>query len=364
MNKKEIAEIKKQFIPDNISIREICTAYVDYNKNVICSSVGQFLTLPEKEQFKYMHIFEKTLSGRLGKNLVQVPVVENGCKMWLDRIRKEMIWDDMVTRIIETYGFAENYMIVLIRGVYDIPGKSTAGDDMFDASDEVYDYIMCSLCPVNTGAAVLTYDSEQNKIKSREREFWVDEPVDGFLWPAFSDRSTDMDNMLIYKKSPEAKQIYLIESLTGRAELTTPKEERAEFEKILRNVFEKTPDYQTMRTIFRNLYEVQIETADDPELVKIGKKEIKHALTLAEISDQEMRRFETYYPEDRVFVLNNILDAKFKLKTDAAEIKVQPESMDNIETKVIDGQQWIMIPAAAAVEVNGICVDTVEHSKE
>ncbi len=141
-------------------------------------------------------------------------------------------------------------------------------------------------------------------------------------------------------------------------------EERAEFEKILRNVFEKTPDYQTMRTIFRNLYEVQIETADDPELVKIGKKEIKHALTLAEISDQEMRRFETYYPEDRFFVLNNILDAKFKLKTDAAEIKVQPESMNNIETKVLDGQQWIMIPAAAAVEVNGICVDTVEHSKE
>ena len=66
--------------------------------------------------------------------------------------------------------------------------------------------------------------------------------------------------------------------------MTTPKEERTEFEKILRNVFEKTPDYQTMRTIFQNLYEVQIETADDPELVKIGKKEIKHALTLAEIS--------------------------------------------------------------------------------
>ena len=79
MNKKEIAEIKKQFIPDNLSIREICTAYIDYNKNVICSSVSQFLTLPEKEQFKYMHIFEKTLSGRLGKNLVQVPVAEDGC---------------------------------------------------------------------------------------------------------------------------------------------------------------------------------------------------------------------------------------------------------------------------------------------
>lgn len=353
MNKKEIAEIKKQFIPDNISIREICTAYVDYNKNVICSSVGQFLTLPEKEQFKYMHILWKTLSGKLGKNLVQVPVVEER-KKWLDRIRKGMYWKDMVDRIIETYGFAENYMIVLIRGIYDIPGKSTAGDDMFDASDEVYDYVMCSLCPVNTGAAVLTYDSEQNKIKSREREFWVDEPVDGFLWPAFSDRSTDMDNMLIYKKSPEAKQIYLIESLTGRAELTTPKEERAEFEKMLQNVFEETPDYQTMRTIFQNLYEVQIETADNPELVKVGKGEIKHALTLAEISDQDMQNFEAYCPKDRVFVLNNILDAKFKLKTDAVEIKVQPECMDNIETKIVDGRQWIMIPAAAAVEVNEI----------
>lgn len=362
MNKKEIKEIQKQFTMENISIREICTVYVDFNKNVICNRTGQFLTLPESEQFKYMRILSKTLSGKLGKNLVQVPV-DSEYKEWLERVRGEMKWDSMVNKIIDNYKYAENYMIVLIRGVYDIPGKAKDGTEMEDASDEVYDYIMCSLCPVHTGDAVLTYDSKQNRIKSRDREFWVDEPSDGFIWPAFSDRSTDMDNMMLYRKKPEETQVSLVESITGSWRMETPKKEKEKFLKLLENILGDNRDYLTVRTIFENLYEVQEENRKNPELIKIGKEELKHIMMLGEISDQGMKKLEKYTAEETEFVVSNILDAKCKVETDTADIKVVPEYMEKIETRMIDGQQWIMIPAGAEVEINGVSADTIARGK-
>ena len=70
MNKKEIAEIKKQFTPANCSITRICGCYVDAEKNKKTKIKEAFLSLPEEEMFKYFDIFKKTMSGRLGKNLM------------------------------------------------------------------------------------------------------------------------------------------------------------------------------------------------------------------------------------------------------------------------------------------------------
>lgn len=361
MNKKEIKEIQKQFTMENISIREICTVYVDFNKNVICSSTGQFLTMPQSEQFKYMRILSKTLSGKQGKNLVQKEVIDSERKQWLERVRREMKWEDMVNKIIGSYKYAENYMIVLIRGLYDIPGKATDGSEMEDASEEVYDYIMCSLCPVHTGDAVLTYDSTQNRIKSRDREFWVDEPLDGFLWPAFSDRSEDRENMMIYRKKPEEMQESMLYSLTGNQDMTTPKKEKEKFMKLLDDVLGREKDYLTMQTIFINLYEIQLENRENPELLKIGKEELKQLLNLAEVSDEALKRLEQRVGEDEEFIVSNVLDAKYKVETDIAEVKARPEHADKIVTRIIDGQQWLMVPAGAEIEVNGISADVEER---
>ena len=69
MNKKEIAEIKKQFTPDRCSITRICGCYVDAEKNIRTTLKEAFFALSEEEIFKYYEIFKKTLSGGIGKNL-------------------------------------------------------------------------------------------------------------------------------------------------------------------------------------------------------------------------------------------------------------------------------------------------------
>ena len=186
MNKKEISEIKKQFTPENCSITRICGCYVDGEKNKKTELKEAFLSLSEEEMFKYFEIFRKSLSGTIGKNLMNMEFpldqeTEGGTQHFLMKLRESKLTDDALIesfydRIIETYDYPENYYIILIHGVYDIPGKSSDGAEMFDASDEIYDHIMCCICPVKLSKAGLCYNVETNSIQDRIRDWIVEMP--------------------------------------------------------------------------------------------------------------------------------------------------------------------------------------------
>lgn len=163
MNKKEISEIKKQFSPANCAITRICGCYVDADKNKKTELKEAFLSLSEEEMFKYFEIFKKTLSGTLGKNLMNMEFPldqekEGGTQEFLMKLRASKLKDDQLIesfydKIIENYDYPENYYIILIHAVYDIPGKTSDGIEMDDASEEIYEHILCSICPVKLSKA-------------------------------------------------------------------------------------------------------------------------------------------------------------------------------------------------------------------
>ena len=202
MIKKEISEIKRQFTPSNCSITRICGCYVDGEKNKKTEFKEAFLSLPEDDMFKYFEILRKNLSGTLGKNLLNLEFpldseMEGGPQEFLLKLRNSRLQDDEILdafydRIIETYDYVGNYLILLIHDAYDIPGKTSDGIEMEDASDEVYSYIMCSICPVDLSKPGLSYDELENSFKNRVRDWVVGMPEMGFLFPAFNDRSTDL----------------------------------------------------------------------------------------------------------------------------------------------------------------------------
>ena len=225
MNKKEISEIKKQFSPANCSITRICGCYVDGDKNKKTELKEAFLSLSEEEMFKYFEIFKKTLSGTLGKNLLNMEFPTNqeadgGTQEFLMRLRASRLTDDELIqqfydRIIENYDYPENYYIILVHAVYDIPGKSSDGLDMFDASDEIYEHLLCSICPVKLSKAGLCYNAETNLIEDRIRDWIVEMPESGFLFPVFNDRSTDIHGLLYYSKNAEALHDLFIDQVLG-----------------------------------------------------------------------------------------------------------------------------------------------------
>ena len=148
MTKQEISEIKKLFTPKNCSITRICGCYVDGEKNKKTELKQAFLALPEEEMFKYFEILRKSLSGTIGKNLLNLEFplkseTEGGTQEFLLRLRDSRLKDDALLeqfydRIIESYEYVGNYLILLIHDAYDVPGRTRDGIEMEDASDEVY----------------------------------------------------------------------------------------------------------------------------------------------------------------------------------------------------------------------------------
>ncbi len=186
MIKKEIAEIKRQFTPANCSISRICGCYVDGEKNKKAEFKEAFLSLPEEDMFKYFELLRKNLSGTLGKNLINLefPLAaeeEGGPHEFLLKLRGSRLQDDALLdafydHIIENYDYVGNYLILLIHDVYDIPGKTSDGIEMEDASDEVYSYILCSICPVDLSKPGLSYNELEGSFQNRIRDWVVQMP--------------------------------------------------------------------------------------------------------------------------------------------------------------------------------------------
>ena len=161
MNKKEIAEIKKLFTPSHCAITRICGCYVDAEKNIKTKLKEAFLSLEEEEMFKYFKIFKSTLSGTIGKNLLNMEFPlsqesEGGTQEFLLKLRNselknEALIDEFYEKVMADYLYPENYYIILIHGAYDVPGRASDNLDMDDASDYVYEFILCSICPVKLG---------------------------------------------------------------------------------------------------------------------------------------------------------------------------------------------------------------------
>ena len=371
MNKKEISEIKKQFTPSHCAITRICGCYVDGEKEKKAQMKEMFLSLPEEEMFKYFDIFRKTLSGTLGKNLVNMefPMETEdfgGTQAFLMSLRESQLNDpnllnEFYDKVIESYDYGENYLILLIHSVYDVPGKTTDGLEMEDASDEVYDHILCAICPVKLSKPGLSYQAETNSFHDRIRDWIVELPEIGFLFPAFNDRSTDIHNILYYTKNPEDLRSGLVDQLLGCVLPLTAKTQKETFQTIIEDTLGSDCDYETIRNIHENLHEMMEEKKEEPYPLVLDKTDIKNLLAGSGVQPEKLESFEKHYeastPEPVPFMASNIANTrKFEVKTPDVIVQVNPARSDLVDTRIIDGRRCIVIEINDAVEVNGIPV--------
>ena len=369
MNKKEISEIKKQFTPSRCAITRICGCYVNGEKEKKAQMKEMFLSLPEEEMFKYFDIFRKTLSGTLGKNLVNMefPMETEdygGTQAFLMSLRESQLNDpnllnEFYDKVIESYDNGEHYLILLIHSVYDVPGKTTDGLEMDDASDEVYDHILCAICPVKLSKPGLSYQAEINEFHDRIRDWIVDMPEVGFLFPAFNDRSTDIHNILYYTKNPEDLRNSLVDRLLGCVLPLTAKSQKETFQTLIEDTLTGEGDYEIVRTIHENLTEMIEEKKEEPEPLILDKTDIKKLLSNSGVAPEKLENLEKQMDEGPPvpFMASNIANIrKFEVKTPDVVVQVNPSRADLVETRIIDGRQCIVIEINDAVEVNGIPV--------
>ena len=378
MNKKEVLEIRKQFTPANCAITRIAGCYVDHEKNKKMESKSAFLSLPEEEAFKYFDIFKKTLSGTMGKNMLNMefPIdqeMPGGTQEFLMKLKASKLEDDMLLeefydKVIATYEYAENYYIILIHAMYDVPGRSSDNMEMFDASDEVYEYLVCSICPVSLSKAGLSYNAESNCIQDRIRDWVVDMPDKGFLFPAFNDRSTDIHGVLYYTKKSEDLQPELIEQLLGARMPMSANTQKETFQMLIEDTLGEDGDYETIRNIHDTLNDMIEEHKEEPEPLQLDKTDVRKVFEKSGVSSEKMECFDQNYEEtagEKTSLLaTNITETKkFQIETPDIVIKVNPERADLIETRVIDGRQCLVIAVDDHIEVNGVNVRTLKRKK-
>ena len=371
MIKKEISEIKRRFTPSNCTVSRICGCYVDGEKNKKTTFKEAFLSLPEEDMFKYFDILRKNLSGALGKNLINLEFpldseMEGGTQEFLLRLRASRLQDDALLdtfydRIIEAYDYVGNYLILLIHDAYDIPGKTSDGLTMEDASDEVYSYIMCSICPVDLSKPGLSYNELENTFSNRVRDWVVQMPELGFLFPAFNDRSTDLHGALYYSKDSDDLHDAFIERILGCPLPLPAGYQRDSFRSVIEETLGESCSYETVKTIHENLSDMLEENKDKPEPLILDKHQVKALLEHSGVEEDHLITFDKNFDEAAgesavIFASNLVNTRAFEVRTPDVIVKVNPERTDLIETREIDGRQCLVIAIDGGIEVNGIVV--------
>ncbi len=373
MIKQEINEIKRLFTPSNCSITRICGCYVDGEKNKKTEFREAFLSLPEEEIFKYFELLRKTLSGSLGKNLLNLGFptdseAEGGTQEFLYRLRESRLKDDALLeefydRVISSYEFVGNYLILLIHDAYDVPGKTTDGLTMEDASDTVFEYLLCSICPVVLSKPGLSYDAEINEFHNRMRDWVVNMPETGFLFPAFNDRASDIHSTLYYSKNPEEPHAEFAEGILGCPLSLSAGVQKETFQTLIEQTLGEDCEYAVVKSIHENLTEMIEEHKEIPEPLTLGKTEVKHLLEKSGVEEEKLT--DASAGEDTSLFVDNVASTRsFEVKTPDVVVKVNPERADLVNTMMVDGRKCLVIEINDQVEVNGISVKAFGQSAE
>lgn len=377
MNKKEIAEIKKQYTQERCPATRICGCYVDADKKKQTQFREAFLSLPEEEFFKYLNIFRKGMSGTLGKNLLtmEFPLeteLEGGTQELLMKLKVTGLQDDGVLeefydKVIEAFYCAGNYLILLLYGVYDIPGKSSDNLEMFDASDEIYEHVICCICPVNLSKPCLSYNARENCFESHIQDWVVEMPYLGFLFPAFHDRSADIHSLLYYNQKPEEPGSDFVDQVLGCVMPMTAGNQKETFQNLMEESLGDECSYEMVRTIHENLSEMMEEQKEEPEPLKLEKGDVKRLLEQSGVTNEKLGEFDSHFEEtvgeNTAFVASNVIGGrKFEIRTPDVTVQVNPERTDLVETRLIDGRKCLVIELGDEVEVNGISIR--EHFQE
>lgn len=376
MNKKEISEVRRQFKPENAVISSICGCYVDAEKEKKLAFRQAFLSLSEEEVFKYCDIFRRTLSGTFGKNLwnLEFPLEQErpeGAQAFLLRLRESGLADEQLLlefydKVIESYIYPENYLILLIDATYDIPGKASDNLEMFDASDNVYHFLLCSICPVNLSKGGLCYNPVSNAIEERIRDWVVDAPVKGFLFPAMTDRDTDIHSVVYYSKKPEELQEELIETVLGCDLPMSAAGQRETFNMLLADTLGDRCGYEVVKNIHEELNEMldEHERKEELEPLMLEKQDIRRLMEQSGAPEESLESFEETFEavsgDQPALLASNIANKKkFSIQTPDVVITVNPERADLVETRLVDGKQCLLITVDDHIEVNGVNVRTL-----
>lgn len=111
-------------------------------------------------------------------------------------LKNDALMEVLYEQIADGYPVDYEFAVFVFHGVYDVPLKGKDKESLWE-SEEVYDFIICTVSPMR-------------------EQYEPAEPVFGFLYPAFADRSADKDKIDIFHLDPEKMEDGVMYKLFGK----------------------------------------------------------------------------------------------------------------------------------------------------
>ena len=264
-------------------------------------------------------------------------------------------------KVIASLSMEGSYLILLAHETYDVPYRSADGGRQDDASDQVYTYFLCSICPVKLTTPALSYFIYENKLSNRPADWLVSPPELGFLFPAFDSRSANIYSALYYTRNPAENHQEFADAVFNR-EIPMPAAEQKEtFQSLLGESLGEDCSLEVVQAVEGQLTEM-IEAhkeRKEEEPLAVSKYAVKRVLEGCGVPEERLSTFTQRYDEafgpDLDLSPRNLVNARaLEVATPDVTVKVNPERGDLVETRVIDGIRYILIRAEEGVQVNGI----------
>lgn len=380
MNQKELREIRKRFKPEKDSISRVHGCYVNAAKEIV-SQMDMSMGLMEPEEAEmYLKLLKKAISGTLGKNLLDIEFstkqVEDSDEhrllqaLRLSHLKDENMRDLFYQRVIDSLDMGEDsYVILLATDSYDIPFKGNDDEIWEEGSNEVFDYIICCICPVKDAKASLRYFAEEKSFRGASSGHVLGTPEIGFMFPAFDDRSPNIYNALYYSRNVLEIHQEFIETIfnTEKVPMSAGAQKNV-FGEALGGALGEDCSLDVVKAVHGQIREKLLihKENKDPELPEIYIEDVDDILQKSGISDEKITSFneacQRGFGDSLVLNPDNLIESKkFEMVTPQVHITVDPDYTYNIETKIIDGSKYILIPVGEGVEVNGIDIDIKEE---
>lgn len=374
MNQKELSELRRRWRLDKNAVSRIYGCFVNSAKEIVAEVNESFGLLPQEEAEKYLSLLKKSMSGTMGKNLIDIEfttqqVMDSEQHRLLMQLRTSGLRDDQARKKFYETVMASldldhsNYLILLAHDAYDVPHHGKDGEVQEATSDAVFSYIVCAICPVKEGKVELNYFPGDNEFHCTAGRT-VAQPELGFLFPAFDDRAANLYNALFYsRKADDLHHEFLDAVFHTKPPMSAP-EQKAAFQNALVDSLGDTCSLDVVQAVHEQLSAQIAEHKErkDPEPLTVSVGSIGAILADCGVREDQIVDFrqecKEQFGEDAALNPGNLIDAKkIEIKTPQVSISIDPEYSYLVETRRINGRKYFLIPLEDGVEFNGLAVD-------
>lgn len=206
IRREDMLELTRRMTPARTCIARIAGAYMDQEGFEDGTFNVHFLNLKPADRKKNLEIAKTVPFSRTNEELKEYAFPTGAARqksMWqlLTALKEKGLKDDGLLSVLyeligETYQAQSDYAIFMFYGAYDVPVKGK-DQEWLEGSEEVYEFLICAVSP-------LVGEYEPGK------------PEFGFLFPAFSDRSSDDTRIDIFRAGGREVQQELVKLLLGK----------------------------------------------------------------------------------------------------------------------------------------------------